>query len=1467
MNNHWKEPKEKGADSAPVVREPNASARTRVLSARIRALGAAMATGCIMFVFETAKQTLHPKITIWTSHTITILFTTLVAAVVSFIVLRKEERSPRAVRLPVVTGRQVGMTLGLAFGLLVGTVIGIGILGLSRMDQINAKREEILDSRWPKQQLARQALAYSTRNSRITMEIFLLRDKRVIDPLLKNRAENTDAISALVAKLETQCDLPEEKRLLAAVKDARAPYVASYLRALHLLVDEGKVDAARAIMVEDTTPALFRYHQAWDNFMQFQVDEMEKAAKQSRTSYAAARALVAFLIGLAVIVAVAIAFFVTLKITEEMRTRVDAEGEVRVLNAELERRVAQRTQELESSNQQLTSEIAERRAAQGRLQLQAAALGAAANSIVITDVTGTIIWVNAAFTRLTGYTAEEARGQNPRILRSGKHEAAFYVNLWKTVTSGEVWHGEVTNRRKDGSLYEEEMTITPVRVESGEITHFVAIKHDITSRKAMGQALLHAQEKYRAIVEDAIVGILQATPDGRIISVNAAMARMHGYDSPEQLMSEVSNAGEELFVNPAQLKDLSLTLKKNGVAHNVEVEVYCRDRAKKWLLANLRAVRGEDGKVVRHEGTVQDITERRQAQGALVESESRYRSLFENMLEGFAYCKMLFDDQGRPIDFVYLAVNNAFGKLTGLENVVGKRITEVIPGIRESQPELLEIYGRVVLTGEPERFEIELKTLGIWFSISAYGAANGCFVATFDNVTERKRAELVLREAEEQYRTIFKENSIGICNSTADGRYLSVNPAFARIFGYDSPEEMLARVSNSKQLYVDPSRRREVGRQLREQGKCENCEFQVYRKDGSKIWLRASVRAVRNADGGLLYHVGTAEDITEHKLLEGQIQYLAYYDALTGLPNRSLLQDRLANALASARRRREKVAVLFLDLDRFKTINDSLGHSVGDLFLKEVAERLKKWSREQDTVARLGGDEFVVALTAVKDAADAAVAADRIMKEMTSAFVVQGHSLSVTGSIGISVFPDHGTDGEALLKNADAAMYCAKEIGRNNFQFFTQDMNGRAVERMTLENTLRGALEREEFFLEYQPQVDLATGRITGAEALLRWRHPELGLVPPSKFIPIAENSGLIIPIGEWVLRTACAQARQWQDEGLPPLPVAVNVSAVQFRQDRFLQVITNVLDETGLPPQYLELELTEGLLLSNSDAMLSMLQALRERGVNLSIDDFGTGYSSLSYLRQFPVYKLKIDRSFVQAMTADSDGAAIATTIINMAQSLNLKAIAEGVETEEQMLFLRAHNCDEVQGYYFSKPLAASDFAEKLRSAPFLQSGLQTTAPALPGSRWPKLQLARQALSYSSQNSRITMEIFLLNEKRLIAPLLATRANTTQMISELVAKLEGLCHSEQEKQLLAAVNSARTPYVASYLKALQLLLDEGKQEAARAIMVQETTPALFKYHDAWNNFIQFQLGEMEGMDKAAKQSSSPATRELVPSP
>jgi diguanylate cyclase (GGDEF)-like protein/PAS domain S-box-containing protein len=943
--------------------------------------------------------------------------------------------------------RHVGLRLGLAFAVLIALLVGIGQFGLRRMHEINDTLSSITEGRSDKLQLAREVMTFSNRNSRITMEIFLLHDRAKTALLLAERSENTEKISGLVAKIASRSESENEKQRLSAVEEMRKPYVDSYLRALHLLVNEGKRDAAVAVMVNETLPALFKYHAALDEFVGFQTVQRDIAAKQAEVDYAKARRLESLLIFLAMAVALAIAVFATRYTTREIATRTDAQREVSKLNANLEERVMDRTRELTDANKQLASEFEERRQAEERHRLQAAALAAAANAIVITDHEGKIVWVNRAFTGMTGYSEEDVLGKNARVLKSGEQSDSYYANLWSTISSGTVWQGEIVNRRKDGSIYTEEMTITPVTGDADNLAnrYFIAMKQDITERKQIERALRQAEEKYRAIFEDAIVGIFRSTPGGRYIDVNPAMARMLGYDSPGELVANIT-----------------------------------------------------------------DI---------------------------------------------------------------------------------------------------------------------------------------------------------------------------------------------SRQVYVDPKRREELKQLLREQGTVKNFEYAVYRKDGTKLWFSENMRAI-SEDGVEVAYEGTNEDITDRKVAEEQVQYLAYYDALTGLPNRTLLQDRLTKALADARRQKYKSALLFLDLDRFKDINDSLGHSVGDLFLQEVADRLKRFAREQDTVSRLGGEEFLIMLTHVNDISDAAVAAERLMDAMTTGFVVQGHSLNVSCSIGISIFPEHGADCETLIKNADAAMYGAKASGRNNFRFFAEHMNARAAERLTLENSLRQALGRNELFLVYQPQMDIASGMITGLEALLRWQHPELGLVPPDQFIRIAENSGLIMPIGEWVLRTACRQARTWQSDGVPAVSVAVNVSAVQFRQEGFCQLIRKVLDETGLAPQYLELELTESLLLANAEVTFSVLQELKDMGVTLAIDDFGTGYSSFNYLRQFRVSKLKIDRSFIRDIAVNPDDAAITTAIISMAKSLNLKVIAEGVEDEAQMSFLRAHQCDEIQGYYFCKPLAVDKVADKLRGA-----------------------------------------------------------------------------------------------------------------------------------------------------------------------
>jgi diguanylate cyclase (GGDEF)-like protein len=412
-----------------------------------------------------------------------------------------------------------------------------------------------------------------------------------------------------------------------------------------------------------------------------------------------------------------------------------------------------------------------------------------------------------------------------------------------------------------------------------------------------------------------------------------------------------------------------------------------------------------------------------------------------------------------------------------------------------------------------------------------------------------------------------------------------------------------------------------------------------------------------------------------------------------------LLNDRIGQAIALSRRRMSKIAVLFLDLDGFKYINDSLGHPLGDKLLQSIAERLTSCVRGSDTVSRQGGDEFVVLLSELRSVEDAAVSARRMLKAVAEAHSIDQHDLHVTMSIGVSVYPDDGEDAEALIKNADTAMYQAKENGRQSYQFFKPVMNVRAVERQSVEESLRRALKRQEFKLRYQPKIDLRTGAITGAEALVRWIHPTRGMVSPGKFISVAEECGLILPIGAWVLREACAQARLWLDQGLKLTAMAVNVSAMEFRNDNFLRGLFEILHETGLEPEYLELELTESVLMRRAESTAAILQVLRDRGVKVAIDDFGTGYSSLSYLRKFPVDILKIDQSFVRQISTAGDDTAIVTAVIGMARSLKLRVVAEGVETLEELEFLQACQCDEAQGFYFSRPVPPARFAELLRA------------------------------------------------------------------------------------------------------------------------------------------------------------------------
>jgi diguanylate cyclase (GGDEF)-like protein/PAS domain S-box-containing protein len=471
----------------------------------------------------------------------------------------------------------------------------------------------------------------------------------------------------------------------------------------------------------------------------------------------------------------------------------------------------------------------------------------------------------------------------------------------------------------------------------------------------------------------------------------------------------------------------------------------------------------------------------------------------------------------------------------------------------------------------------------------------------------------------------------------------------------------------------------------------------LIRRDGVETAIADSTAPIHDRQGTVTGAVMVFHDVSVARAMTLKMSYLAQHDSLTDLPNRVLLNDRLVEATTLSRRHQRKVAILYLDLDRFKHINDSLGHIVGDHLLQSVARRLSACVRSSDTVSRQGGDEFVILLWEVRHAEDAAVTADKILHALRQSHFIDGHELHVTGTIGIVTYPEDGMDAETLMKNADVAMYHAKECGRDNYKFFKASMNVRALERRSVEGDLRHAVERGELLLHYQPKFDLRTSAMSGVEALIRWRHPERGLLAPVQFIPIAEECGLIVPIGRWVIREACRQARAWQAAGLPPTCTAVNISPVELRAADFASSLRAILKASGLEPRYLELELTETFLLQDSGATLETLRELKEIGVLLALDDFGTGYSSLTNLKRFPIDNLKIDRSFVRAMTTDADDAGIVTAVIGMGKNLHMSVVAEGVETREQLEFLQEHNCPQGQGFYCGRPLPAAELGQLL--------------------------------------------------------------------------------------------------------------------------------------------------------------------------
>lgn len=686
-------------------------------------------------------------------------------------------------------------------------------------------------------------------------------------------------------------------------------------------------------------------------------------------------------------------------------------------------------------------------------------------------------------------------------------------------------------------------------------------------------------------------------------------------------------------------------------------------------------------------------------------------SAAQDLREQLRFIQQLIEAVPQPIFFKdaegrYLGVNSSWERFFGIprDKFIGKSVFELYP----RNPELARKHHAKdqELFGSPGSQSYEAAIVAAdgrvhhtIYNKATFNKSDGAvagLIGTITDVTGLKEAEAMLREGESRFRDLTELSSDWYWEQDADLRFTQISSKVHE-FALGSEEDIGKLRWEVSRLHMTDEQWQPHKAALAARRSFQDFVYQRYDMRGNLRTISVSGRPIFDEQGQFQGYRGTGRDITAQKRAEEQIRHMAHHDALTELPNRMLLHDRIGQAIAQAERNREVLALLFIDLDRFKTVNDSLGHPVGDRLLKTIAGRLVSCTRGSDTIARIGGDEFVVLLGALKEPEDARHVAQKVLDALSEPVTVDGHELKVTPSVGICAYPHDGADVETLMRNADTAMYHAKQMGRNNYQFFTQAMNDAAQQRLVMENDLRHAVERGEFALHYQPQLDVRTGAVIGLEALVRWNHPQRGLVPPADFVAAAEETGLIGQIGEWVLRQACAQARAWHNAGYPQLLVSVNCSAQQFQRDGFVETVGRILRETGLPVSRLALEITESVIIQHPEEVMARFRALDDMGVRISIDDFGIGYSSLSYLKRFAVHQLKIDQSFVRDIHSDPDDAAIVSAVIAIAHSLGLEVVAEGVETAEQLAFLRSLGCDAAQGYYFSKPLPAEEFSRLL--------------------------------------------------------------------------------------------------------------------------------------------------------------------------
>jgi diguanylate cyclase (GGDEF)-like protein/PAS domain S-box-containing protein len=898
------------------------------------------------------------------------------------------------------------------------------------------------------------------------------------------------------------------------------------------------------------------------------------------------------------------------------------------------------------------------------------------DAVVIADAQGLIRYVNPAFTRMTGYDAEEVLGQNPTRSTFGL-DASVHKHVRETVVTGNTWHGQAVNYRKDGAAYTEEITVMPARDSDGAIRSYIAVRRDIAARHARA-----AEALLKSLLETSEDAILTTTATGMIASWNPAAEFLYGYTAAEVAGRPLSMLAPEAQL--PNLQSIAETLQRGQSIGPLETVALTKSGAELHISISARPIRDEFGNITGNAAIVRDITSRVEAQEARALLSSLVDSAEDAIFGAAPDGAILSWNQGAQAMYGYAAqdvLNKSFSILFPVD-----RLSDFSQALqRVTAGETLRQWESITLHQQGHHVEVSLN-------ISPVRDARGTLVglsAVARDISRRRRDREALRQSEERYRSLVANlpDIVWVANESGSPVFASAN--CHAVTGYTLDEICRPDFWSTHVHPDDLPRLAAANDALFQKGDPMDVEYRFQRRDGAWIWLHS--RAVHTYErDGLRYRDGLISDITERKTMQHKLAYQATHDVLTGLPNRAAFEDRFQQALARARRRGNLAALLHLDIDRFKRINDTLGHSAGDALIQLAAQRLAACLRSSETIARTGGDRFVAVLSDLHDAHESVKVAERILSALAPPFSVKGSEVFLTAKIGIALYPRDGDDPVTLQQAADSALYVAKHHSKQRIQMATTELNQAANRRLAIETELHYALDRDELTLHYQPQFDLATNHIDAVEALVRWHSPKLGHVTPSVLIPVAEESGLIVPLGARVLREACRQAKRWCDDGYEPLQVAVNTSAVQFARGDLAATVSAVLSETGLDAACLDIEVTESVIMHDIRETARQLHELKDLGVSVSLDDFGTGYSSLSYLEELPIDNLKIDRKFIQRMNGVDNTRTLVESIVGLAHGLGMRAVAEGVETAEQLAQLRAMGCDRAQSFMLAGPAPA---------------------------------------------------------------------------------------------------------------------------------------------------------------------------------